>query len=131
MNVPFVVGRAILGGYFLYNGVNHFRNRRMLAGYAASKEVPSPDVAVAISGVLLLAGGASVALGVYPKAGVAALIGFLASVSPSMHPFWREKDPNQRMGDMVNFTKNAALGGATLALLGVEEPWPASVPIAR
>ena len=131
MNVPFVIGRAILGGYFLYNGINHFKNRQMLAGYAASKGVPYPDIAVPASGALLLVGGASIALGVQPKLGVAAIIGFLASVSPSMHPFWREKDPNQRMADMVNFTKNTALAGAALALLGVEEPWPASVPVPR
>ncbi len=131
MNVPFAIGRGILGGYFVYNGVNHFLNRKMLAGYARSKGVPFPDVAVPASGTLLLIGGMSIALGVQPKLGVAAILGFLASVSPSMHAFWRESDPNQRMGDMVNFTKNAALAGATVALLGVEEPWPVSVPVLR
>lgn len=129
MNIPFVIGRAILGGYFLYSGINHFKNRQMLAGYAGSKGVPYPEIAVPATGALLLMGGASIALGVYPKLGVAAVIAFLASVSPSMHAFWSETDPNKRMAEMVNFTKNTALAGATLALLGVEEPWPASVPV--
>src|SRR5262245_48735876 len=31
------VGRAIFGGYFLYNGINHFKNRSMLSGFARSK----------------------------------------------------------------------------------------------
>ena len=44
-----------------------------------------------------------------------------------MHPFWEESDPNKRMAEMINFTKNAALAGATLALVGIEEPWPASM----
>ena len=35
------------------------------------------------------------------------------------------------MNEMINFTKNMALLGATLALLGVEEPWPLSVPEAE
>jgi hypothetical protein len=32
---------------------------------------------------------------------------------------------------MVNFTKNLALLGGALALMGVEEPWPVSVPVAQ
>lgn len=48
-----------------------------------------------------------------------------------MHDFWRQQDPNQRMSEMVNFTKNLALLGGALALMGVEEPWPVSVPVAQ
>ncbi len=32
---------------------------------------------------------------------------------------------------MINFSKNMALLGGALALMGVEEPWPASVPVGR
>jgi hypothetical protein len=35
-----------------------------------------------------------------------------------MHDFWRATDPNQKMNDMVNFYKNVALLGASLAFLG-------------
>ncbi len=62
--------------------------------------------------------------------GAALIGGFLAGVSPIMHNFWKMEDPNQRMNDMANFTKNVALLGAALALMAVEEPWPVSVPIA-
>ena len=127
MKLPFLLGRVIFGGFFLYNGVNHFRQRKMLAQYAAAKHVPAPDVAVAASGVALLLGGASLLLGIKPKWGGLAIAGFLAGVSPSIHDFWRAQDPNQRMNDMVNFSKNMALLGGTLALMAIEEPWPASV----
>jgi len=59
------------------------------------------------------------------------MIGFLAGVSPIMHDFWRMEDPNQRMNDMINFTKNMAWLGGAAALMGVEEPWPASLPVAK
>jgi hypothetical protein len=32
---------------------------------------------------------------------------------------------------MIHFAKNLALVGASLALMGVEEPWPASVPVGQ
>ncbi len=127
MKTAFLMGRIVFGGFFLYNGINHFNNRKMLAQYAGAKNVPMPDAAVTASGVALLIGGASLILGLKPQLGAAAIAGFLATASPMMHDFWTAQDPNQRMNEMIHFSKNMALLGAALALMGVEEPWPASV----
>jgi uncharacterized membrane protein YphA (DoxX/SURF4 family) len=131
MTLPFLVGRLAFGSYFLYSGINHFRQRQSMSQYAGSKKVPLPDVAVTATGALLVAGGASILLGITPKYGAAAIVTFLAGVSPVMHDFWRHEDAGQRMNETINFTKNMALLGAALALMGVEEPWPASVPVAQ
>src|SRR5207302_1649798 len=101
---PFLIGRVLFGGFFLYSGINHFRQRPALSQYAASKGVPNPDVAVAASGALLIAGGASLLAGIKPKFGAAAVAGFLVGVSPVMHNFWKVEEPNQRMNDMINFS---------------------------
>jgi uncharacterized membrane protein YphA (DoxX/SURF4 family) len=131
MKLPFLLGRLVFGGFFLYNGINHFKNRQSLAQYAASKKVPMADMMVAASGAALIAGGGSILLGIKPKLGAAAIAGFLAGVSPIMHDFWRVEDANQRINEMVNFTKNLALLGAAVALGAVEDPWPVSVPVAQ
>ena len=131
MKAPFLIGRLVFGGYFLYSGINHFLNHKPLSQYAAAKKVPLPDVAVAASGAAMIVGGGSILPGVKPKWGTLAIMGFLAGVSPFMHDFWSHEEPNQRQAEMINFTKNMALFGAALALMGVEEPWPASVPIAQ
>lgn len=128
MKAPFLIGRILFGGFFLYNGINHLRKRDEMGPYAESKGVPKGNVAVALTGIPLIIGGASLLLGVKPKLGAAAILGFLAGVSPIMHDFWRQEDPNQRQNEMINFMKNAALAGGALALMGVEEPWEASVP---
>jgi uncharacterized membrane protein YphA (DoxX/SURF4 family) len=127
MKTPFLIGRILFGGFFLYNGINHLRERRNMASYTASKGVPSPELAVTASAVPLIMGGTSLLLGLKPKWGALAIIGFLAGVSPVMHDFWRNEDPNERMNNMIAFTKNLALAGGALALMGVEEPWEASV----
>lgn len=121
------MGRAIFGGYFLYNGINHFVNREMLTEYARSKQVPAPDAAVPGSGALLVLGGLSVLTGVQPKIGASLITTFLLGVSPQMHDFWRIDDQQQRMQEMVNFTKNMALVGAACFVAAVPEPWPGSV----
>lgn len=127
----FLIGRLVFGGFFLYNGIEHFRSREKQIPYAAAKGVPAPEVAVPLSGVPLIVGGASIIFGVKPKVGALALLGFLAAITPIMHDFWRNEDPNERMGNFTNFFKNLALAGGALALLGVEEPWEASVPVDR
>ncbi len=131
MKIPFLIGRAMFGGFFVYSGINHFLHREQLAQYANAKRLPSSDAMVLASGAAMVLGGSSIVLGVKPKLGVLAIAGFLASASPTMHDFWNAEDPNQRQNDMINFTKNLALMGAALALLGVDEPWPASVPVAQ
>lgn len=131
MKFPFILGRMLFGGFFLYNGVHQFKELKSLSQYAGSKNVPNPDVAVAVSGAALMLGGASLLLGVKPKLGSLAIAGFLGAVSPIMHDFWNQEDAREREAEMINFTKNIALLGATLALMSVEEPWPASVPLAQ
>jgi putative oxidoreductase len=127
MKTPFLLGRLAFGGFFLYNGINHFRNYKQMAGYAGSKGVPKPEAAVLGSGALLTIGGASILLGAKPKIGSLAILAFLAGVSPKMHDFWNEQDPMQKQNSMIHFMKNMALLGGALALMGVEEPWPASI----
>jgi uncharacterized membrane protein YphA (DoxX/SURF4 family) len=129
-NAAFLAGRATFGGYFLYNGINHFVNRGMLVEYARSKGDPAPGIAVAASGLLILAGGLSLLLGTRPKIGAGLITGFLLGVSPQMHAFWKENDPAQRMQEMVNFTKNMALVGASLIASAHPEPWPWSPRLA-
>ena len=131
MRVPFLLGRLLFGGYFISAGINHFRQADQLSQYAASKHVPKPDLAVRVSGAMLIAGGTSVLLGIKPKLGTMAIVAFLAGVSPTMHDFWRQEQPEQRMHDMVNFTKNLGLAGGAIALMGVEEPWAASVSVSK
>jgi putative oxidoreductase len=127
MKAPFLIGRMLFGGFFLYNGINHLMQRKNMAAYTASKGVPKPEMAVTASAVPLIVGGTSMLLGLKPKVGAIAILGFLAGVSPIMHDFWRNEDPNERMNNMASFMKNLALAGGALALLGVEEPWEASV----
>jgi len=131
MKAAFLIGRLVFGGFFLYNGINHLKERKSLAQYAETKNVPMAEAVVAATGVALMAGGASILLGIKPKFGTAAIAGFLAGVSPVMHNFWSVQEPQQRMNEMINFSKNMALLGSALALMGVDEPWPISVPISQ
>ena len=124
MVIAFLIGRIIVALYYINSGVHHFKDLNMMAGYAGSKGVPAPKLAVAGSGVLLVIGGLSLGLGYQPIVGVAAVLLFLIGVTPVMHNFWTVTDPQHRMGEMINFTKNLALLGSTLMFLAIPQPWP-------
>jgi putative oxidoreductase len=111
------LGRIILGGYFILNGINHFRMLEMMSGYAKSKGAPLPKLSVSFSGLLLLIGGVSILFNLFPVLGLASLIIFLVPVTLIMHAFWKTEDAQAKMGEMVNFMKNFALLGAVIMLL--------------
>ena len=125
-----LVGRILFGGYFLYSGINHFVGLEGMAGYAASKGVPAPSLAVAFSGLLILLGGLSIVLGFWSRVGAWLIVLFLVTVSFMMHNFWAVSDPQAASGETVNFMKNMALLGAALMISTVPR-WPLSVDARR
>jgi putative oxidoreductase len=127
MRALFMLGRGLFGGFFAYHGINHFRHQKQMSQYAESKGVPAAEAAIPATGALLLAGGLSIMAGLKPKQGLAAIVGFLIPVTLQMHRFWEVREPEQRMHEMINFSKNMALVGAALMMMQIPEPWPASV----
>lgn len=126
MNFAFLVGRLIVGAYYIYNGLHHFIKLGQLTEYAKFKGVPLPQVAVIGVAVLLLIGGATILLGKFPEFGVAALVLFFVPVTFMMHNFWAVGE-EMKAGEQINFLKNMALLGSALMFLAIKRPWPLSV----
>ena len=75
---------------------------------------------------MMVLGGLSLLTGYKPKVGSALITAFLAGVTPSMHRFWSEDNPQQRQNEMINFMKNVALIGGAMLAASRPEPWPVS-----
>ena len=43
MNVAFLIGRILFGGYWLRSSFLHFKNLNYLSEYAKAKHTPSPN----------------------------------------------------------------------------------------
>ena len=112
-----MVSRVLFGGYFILNAYNHLVKGSHMVGYAASKKVPMPKTAIFVSGLLILFGGIGILVGFYVPFAVLAIEIFLVIVTTMMHDFWNQKDPNVRMMEYTQFTKNIALMGGALAFL--------------
>jgi putative oxidoreductase len=129
MEIAFLIGRIIVGLYWLMGAVNHLTQVKSMGQYAKMKNVPMPELAVAGTGVLLLIASLSIITGFYPVIAVGLLVVFLVPVTFMMHNFWTIEDPMARMNDMVMFMKNISMLGYTLILLGIPQPWAFSLAI--
>jgi putative oxidoreductase len=127
MDILHLVGRIVFGGFFVTNGIKHFRNVEEMGTWADAKDMPAPRVAVVVSGLFLVLGGLSIMTGYMREFGLTLLIAFLVPVAFIMHNFWSV--PKERRGEQrVQFLKNLALLGATLMLFAfLDEPWPFSL----
>lgn len=119
MDVIFIIGRIILGGFFLMSGMKHFTKFGMLKNYAASKKIPMPGFATAFTGLMLFATGLSILVWLLVLWGALIGVVFLVFSSFLMHNFWTlEKDDPARAAEMRYFMANMSLVGA-LAIIAV------------
>ncbi|MFZ8801895.1 MAG: DoxX family protein [Candidatus Calescibacterium sp.] len=126
-NILFLIGRIILGLYYISAGLNHFIQLKQMAQLTASKGVPLPELGVIVSGILLLIGGITILTGFLPYLGVLSLVIFFLPVTFIMHNFWAEQDAQMRMMHMIHFLKNMGLMSSVLMFLAIPEPWPYSL----
>ncbi|MBI2866066.1 MAG: DoxX family protein [Chloroflexi bacterium] len=129
MEALFLMGRIILGLYFLYNGFNHFRMRAGMVAYAKTMGTPAAELAVPVTGLMLLFGGATLLLGAWLAAGAIVLIIFLVPVAFMMHKFWGVADPMMAANQQAHFLKNIALAASLLAILALDSLLEGGTPL--
>ena len=112
----FLVGRILVGCFYLQGAFQHFTGVGRLSRQAAAHGVPAPELAVIVAGLLLLVAGLSFLLGLFPRIGVTAAVLFLVPVTLIVH-----------QNDIIHFTQNIGLLGSSLMFLAVPRPWPYSV----
>jgi uncharacterized membrane protein YphA (DoxX/SURF4 family) len=118
VDVVFLIGRILFALLFVSSGFMAHLGKGGKVGrdYARSLGAPAPDILVPLSGVAIIAGGAMIALGIWADLGALLVIGFLVSITPIMHAFWKVDDPQEQQIQSAMFFKNVALLGAALII---------------
>jgi putative oxidoreductase len=123
-----LLGRVVFSFFFIYSGFNHLTKLSAYAQYAGASGVPAPTLLTAVSGVMLLAGGLSILLGVQVRWGALLIAAFLIPAAFTVHKFWGIADPMMAANQAAHFWKNIALTGACLMLFGLATLYPARWP---
>lgn len=118
MDVVILIGRVMFVILFLSSALGHFTQTKAMAGYAQSKGVPMPELAVRASGVLMLLGSISILLGIWADLGALLLLVMIVPTMIMMHSFWKETDPEKTQAETIQFNKDLALAGALVMLFG-------------
>jgi putative oxidoreductase len=118
VDVVFLIGRVLFAVLFVSSGFMAHLGEGGKQGreYARSLGAPYPDLLVPLSGITIIAGGVMIALGIWADLGALLIIGFLASITPIMHAFWKVEDAQERQVQSAMFFKNVALLGAALII---------------
>ncbi|MCL4557266.1 MAG: DoxX family protein [Deltaproteobacteria bacterium] len=121
-NTMLLIGRLLFSVIFIEGAITHLTKTGYMARYAGAAGVPYPEIAIIITGLMLLVGSLSIVLGWKTALGSILLIIFLVPVTYQMHflPMLHATDPMQAQMQMINFLKNTGLmGGAIyIAALG-------------
>ncbi len=125
--ILFFVGRALVGLFLIFMGMNHFGNLEAMTMSVADVGLPAPMIAVVISGILLVLAGVSFLLGFQPPIGVLAAALFFVPVTLIMHDFWALDDPMERQQELSIFLRNVGMLGSLLLFLAIPRPWPLSL----
>ncbi len=120
MDWVLLVGRIGFAYLFVSSGLTvHLLQRAQGIEYARMNRVPAPEFLVPFSGLMAIAGGLSIALGVWADLGALLLVLFLVPVAFGMHGFWKYEDPMQRMMERIHFTKDMTLAAGSLCLFAL------------
>jgi len=123
-----LIGRVVFSFFFIYSGFNHLTKLSVYAQYAGASGVPAPTVLTALSGVMLLAGGLSILLGVKPQWGSLLIAAFLIPAAFTVHKFWGIADPMMAANQAAHFWKNISLMGGCLMFFGLATLYPGRWP---
>ena len=114
MDWLYLIGRVLFSLIFILSGLSHLTQTAALGQYAASKGVPAPRAATIVGGLMILAGGLSVLLGIYMEIGPWLIVFFLLPTAFKMHNYWAVADPMQKGVERAHFMKNLSMTGAAL-----------------
>ncbi len=110
-----LAGRIVFALFFVMAGYRHLVSGAQMTDYARQVGFPVPALAPWPAGIVLLAGGLSIALGVWPDLGALVLIVFLVPAALWFHAFWKMPEDQQQMQSQL-FFRNLTLIGACIAL---------------
>jgi len=93
-----LAGRVLFAYFFgAVAGVGHFRRSKMMEGYAKSAGFPIPGIAGWPVGAWLIAGAASIALGIWPDLGALMIAACLIPAAFFFHACSKLEDPAHKL----------------------------------
>ena len=115
---PFL-GRCALSWFFGVGALNIIHNWAHLSAELNGKHVPLPPLVLVIALVLMAMGTISLLFGYHTRHGAVLLFGMTIIATVTLHDFWHIADPAARMEEFEIFSRDIALCGGLLMMIGM------------
>ena len=116
MEVLLLIGRIMFGLIFVGSGVGHLMDTEGTAGYAKMRGVPNAELMVRVSGVLILAAGLGMIVGVYIDLAALGIAAYCLIAMFMVHHFWTDTDDMTKNMEMSQFMKNLSIAGGGIVI---------------
>lgn len=123
----YLVGRALLGLYFIVPGIMKITGWAGMVGYMDAHGVPLIPVLLSLTIILQIVGGISLAIGFRTRLMAFILAGLTLVISLFMHDFWNVEEAIQQAHENQNFIKNMAVMAGLMFAAGA--PLPGSTKV--
>ena len=117
-NVFRIVGRVLLGLYFVVPGIMKVLGWEGTTAYMAQHGVPLVPVLLAITILLQVGGGGMLMFGVRTQLVAFVLAGLTIVINLFMHDFWNAYEGGSTAHEQQNFIKNLAIMAGLLYVAG-------------
>jgi putative oxidoreductase len=114
-NQTALVGRILLGLFFVMSGFEKITGFSGTVGYISSGGLPMPSVVAALTILVELGGGLMIVFGFYARWAAYALAIFSLLAGFLFHGYWAAPEA-AKYGQFVNFWKNVTIAGGMLML---------------
>jgi len=114
-----LVGRGLLGLYFIIPGIMKVTGFEGTAEAMAAQNIPMVTVLLVLTIVIQIGGGASLLAGYRTQLMAFVLAGLTLVISIAMHNFWAMEEGLQQGHEMQNFIKNMAIMAGLMYVAGV------------
>ena len=118
MEVLVLIGRILFSLIFIGAGIGHLADPEGSARYAESRDAPSSGMVIRLSGVLIVAGGLGVILGVWMDLAALGLAVYCLLTALMVHHFWTDEASDLPL-EMAMFMKNVSMAGAGLMIFAL------------
>jgi len=113
-----VLGRGLLGLYFIVPGISKITGFEATSEYMAAHSVPLIPVLLALTIIIQIGGGISLLAGYRTQIVAFVLAGLTLVISLFMHNFWTLPEGIEQAHETQNFVKNMAIMAGLLYLAG-------------
>jgi len=115
---PFL-GRCALAWFFGAGAYNIVANFTLLSHQLTAKHVPLAPLALVLAFSLIVMGVFSLLVGYHTRHGAVLLFALTIAATVLLHDYWHIADPAMRRAEFEIFSRDIAICGGLLVLIGV------------